>query len=221
MPRPEDNIVHVRFARAQQIAADALACLDESEREEGARLPQAAAQDYFCAHLLLRQTLSEFADIAPVDWRFAKNMHGKPFTTQAPLSFNLSHTYGMAAVVVASGCEVGIDIEKIDPHRADPIIARQMFAPDEFLLWESAQDRLSVFFQIWTLKEAVMKATGLGMSLPLHSFEVTLASSQIVHTPSGERCYCERGILDQGFAWSVAVQSDAHHMPEIQSRLVG
>lgn len=213
MPRPNENTVYVRFARAQPITADALACLDEGERAQAANLPQEVAQDYVSAHLLLRQTLSEFADIAPADWRFDKAVHGKPFTMQAPLHFNLSHTRGMVAVAVSSSREVGIDIEKIVPHRADAIIARQMFAACEFALWQSARGPVEAFFHIWTLKEAVMKATGLGMALPLQDFNVTLDLPQFVHTRVDELWQCEFGLLDQKFAWALAVgcqdESDA------------
>ena len=208
MPRPDNTVIHVRFARAQPITADALACLDESERAQAACLPTEAAQDYICAHRLLRETLSEFADIAPSAWRFARTVHGKPFTKQAPLKFNLSHTRGMAALAVTSGREVGIDIEALDPHRADAIIARQMFATSEFELWQSAHDPVGAFFHIWTLKEAVMKAAGLGMVLPLQDFSVTLAPSQFVLTHIDELWKCEFGIFDQYFAWGLAVECE-------------
>jgi len=204
MPRPDDNIIHVRFARTQPITADALACLDVSERAEASRLPQEAAQDYVRAHLLLRQTLSEFADIAPADWHFDRAAHGKPFTLQAPLHFNLSHARGMVAIAVSFSREVGIDVEKIEPHHADAIIAQQMFSPSEFELWQGAQERVATFFHIWTMKEAVMKASGLGMALPLHSFNVTLASPQFVHTRVDELWRVEFGMLDQCFAWALA-----------------
>jgi 4'-phosphopantetheinyl transferase len=209
MPRPDDtNDIHLYFARAQPVTADALAVLDDGERDEASRLPDEAARSYVAAHLLLRRSLSLFSEVAPQDWRFAKTDYGKPFVAGAQMRFNISHTKGLAAVAIAFGREVGIDVELMDHHRADELIARQMFAAREVEMWQSERDRVSSFFQIWTLKEAVMKATGLGMALPLQSFAVSLYPPQFVHNPVGGTWQCKSGFIDQQVAWGFAVAAD-------------
>ncbi len=97
----------------------------------------------------------------------AQNEYGKPFLPNRKEFFNLSHSGEYIALAVSDGT-VGVDVEKIDPAHFS--IAKRVFTADE-LAWlrENESER---FFQLWTLKESVIKAVGLGLSLPLQSFSV-------------------------------------------------
>src|SRR5262249_28670043 len=112
--------------------------------------------------------------------RFAADTHGKPFvqapTTPPPLRFNLSHTDGLVACVVARGLDVGVDVEDVG-RRCDVLgLARSCFAADEVAHLERlpAAARPDAFFDFWTLKEAYVKARGLGLALPLKEFAFEL-----------------------------------------------
>jgi 4'-phosphopantetheinyl transferase len=73
--------------------------------------------------------------------------------------------------------KVGVDLERIRPGISSQVIARQYFSKSEFaeLLRLPSEQREAAFFICWTRKEAYIKAQGLGLSLPLESFDVSLS----------------------------------------------
>jgi 4'-phosphopantetheinyl transferase len=156
--------------------------------EEIARLgrirPAATRRLFLTARRLLRETLSRYADRPPAEWRFVTNAHGKPRlapeTGGAPLSFNLSHTAGIAVLAVTRGAEIGLDVERTDRRVQALRLAERFFSPGEAaalaaLPPEAMRER---FFHHWTLKEACLKALGRGLSLPIHSIAFALAGER-------------------------------------------
>jgi 4'-phosphopantetheinyl transferase len=124
----------------------------------------------FVSRALLRETLSRYAPIRPQDWEFAPGAHGKP-AIAAPLGlrlrFNLSHAGGLVACALTLGDEIGVDLE--DTSRAlDPLeLAEHVFSLDELTALRALApaSQRQRFFEIWTLKEAYLKARGLGFAL--------------------------------------------------------
>lgn len=117
------------------------------------------------------------------DLRFDYGPHGKPAlrlmeTAPGPaITFNLAHTGGLALCAVARGRAVGVDVESIRPALAEERLAERFFAAREVVTLRNlprAEQPLA-FFRCWTRKEAFLKARGDGLTLPLDSFEVTLA----------------------------------------------
>jgi 4'-phosphopantetheinyl transferase len=82
------------------------------------------------------------------------------------LRFNLAHADDLALVAVARGREVGVDVEREHPERADLDVARRMFAPPEAQALAALPPRLRAraFFTLWTIREAYAKGTGLGLA---------------------------------------------------------
>src|SRR5262249_33539026 len=117
-------------------------------------------------------------------WVFAANAHGKPEIAgpkgMLPLSFNLSHTRGLAVVAVTLSSEIGVDVENVQRREVGLELAERYFAAEEgvYLGRLAAAERKSAFFDYWTLKEAYLKARGLGLSLPLDAFNFSLAEGQ-------------------------------------------
>lgn len=105
---------------------------------------------------------------------------GKPYLPGGPC-FNLSHS-GSKVVLAADERDVGIDIEQILPP--SDTVARRVFTPREYS-WLKLQDCDAAFFRLWTGKEAIMKALGLGFQLPPERFEILPAS--IGPNPVGDR----------------------------------
>ena len=104
---------------------------------------------------------------------------GKPCLAphQRCLEFNLSHSDALAVLLVGPRGALGVDVERVDPTRDVEGIARYAFAPGErqaLLALGDEAARRAAFFRVWTRKEAYLKALGLGLSVPLDSFEVTL-----------------------------------------------
>ena len=157
------------------------ALLSVEERERAARFVRAEdRQSFVLAHALVRTMLSRFAAVHPADWRFTAGPFGKPAishpTSCAGLQFNLSHTRGLAACAVALNCPVGVDVEAITRQTDCAMLAATVFSPRELAAWRSTPPELRQrnFFRYWTLKEAYIKACGLGLSLPLDAFSFTL-----------------------------------------------
>jgi phosphopantetheinyl transferase len=150
-------------------------CLSAQERERCGRFIRARDRvRYAQSHAFLRETLSRFAAIEPADWRFSYGEFGRPSIAGPAeglgIEFNLSHTHDWAACVVTRGVRCGIDIERIRPITHMMGIAETRFAPEEFREIEQLDDasRPRRFFELWTEKEAWVKAHGQGITLGLH-----------------------------------------------------
>ena len=148
--------------------------LDTEEQARAARFRFARdRQLYVRAHAFLRRVLSRHADVAPQDWRFERGSDGKPALCRhrhpalRDLRFNLAHCQGMAAVVVAQGREVGIDVEHRESMDDLGEVAAMILAPAELTEWQRLSDdrlvRRHFLLARWTLKEAVLKADGSGL----------------------------------------------------------
>jgi 4'-phosphopantetheinyl transferase len=126
----------------------------------------------------VRTTLSRYADLDPRRWRFRQGAEGRPEIDRQgglpPLRFNLSHTRGLVACVVTLGFDCGVDVEHPGRQLRDPLaLARHSFAPVEQRALEGldGEELRRRFFDLWTLKEAYVKARGAGfLSLPARRF---------------------------------------------------
>ena len=168
--------VHIWFRHTESLdeaaIASAASVLSDDELAQYRRFHFARdARDYAAAHALLRTTLSRDSDRAPERWRFGKTTHGKPFLIdEVRASFSLSHTHGMVACAVTKDADVGVDVECIDRKVNTADIAARFFAPAEaaHLMLLDAEARRDRFFDLWTLKEALVKALGIGMAMSLN-----------------------------------------------------
>lgn len=142
------------------------------------------------AELLLRKALG---DLGISEFAFSFGKAGKPYLAgQNGLFFNLSHS-GNYVLCAVSDHEIGCDIEivkDIDLH-----IAKRFFHRNEYeVIASQSTDRAKreLFFRYWTLKESFLKATGLGMKLPLDQFEIVLKDDVSVIQNVDRRCYSFR-----------------------------
>lgn len=141
--------------------------------------------EYLLTRALCRLTLSRYAPVAPQDWRFRRNEYGRPeidLPGVAPgLRFNLSNARSLVACIVACDVDAGIDVEETDRALEMLPIADHYFAAPELqaLRQLPALQQPQRFFQLWTLKEAYIKARGMGLSLPLQQFWYGLESDPI------------------------------------------
>lgn len=136
----------------------------------------------------LRHLLAAELGEAPEALRFATGTYGKPRLPLAPdLAFSLSHSAGQALAAIARTGPVGCDIEARDPAKADPTVAERFFAPRERaeLARLTGAAWIDGFFNAWTRKEAVVKAVGTGLSLPLQAFAVSLTPGEPAHITAG------------------------------------
>jgi 4'-phosphopantetheinyl transferase len=151
---------------------------DEHQRAERFRFAQ-HKQRFIASRGVLRLILSRYLAIAPEQVQFCYAAQGKPALAsndQQWLQFNLSHS-GEMAVYAISQQQVGIDLEQLRDIEATPI-AQRFFSTNEYAAMQalSPEQQAIAFFQLWTCKEAYLKATGDGLA--------ALQQIEIVATPS-------------------------------------
>jgi 4'-phosphopantetheinyl transferase len=131
---------------------------------------------FVAAHGLLRFALRQASGRA--DWSFDAGPNGKPVLAAgegaAAPHFNITHTPGLAACGLTFRGPIGVDAE-LKGRAVDVAgVAERCFTPDEHRRLETAgPERNQRFIELWTLKEAVAKALGHGLSMDLRSFSVT------------------------------------------------
>jgi len=162
-----------------------LATLAAEERERAARFVRARDRNQFIlARGLVRTALSRLTTtVQPVDWRFVADSFGRPVLAgpmAGKLHFSLSHTDGCVACVVSTSRFVGVDVEATDRPCSHLEIAEHAFSAAEIadLRASSGSAAISRFFDYWTLKEAYVKARGMGLRLPLDRFSMQVKSDQ-------------------------------------------
>jgi 4'-phosphopantetheinyl transferase len=179
--------VHVWFRLTEAVTdrtlSDALELLsaDERARHDRLRFPW-DRRDFALAHALLRASLSRYSAQPASSWRFIQTDRGKPVLDPPSYGFNLSHTRGLVACVVARGGDVGIDVERVEGTSDIGSLAASRFSRFEVeqLAACPAGVRHDRFFEIWTLKEAYAKAIGLGLGHPLDSTTFDLTSRDAI-----------------------------------------
>ncbi|HTQ98685.1 MAG TPA: 4'-phosphopantetheinyl transferase superfamily protein [Candidatus Acidoferrum sp.] len=173
--------VDLAAGRADTFAA----WLDKEERERWQLFQRVNdRQSFLLAHGLVRGVLARYCGCEPAALRFSRDTHGKPhlLTQDARLSalrFNLSHTRGFCVLAVTVDAEIGVDVE--DERRAAEMLAlaQRYFSPDE-VQWLQQLDASALragFFRLWTLKEAYVKARGVGLKLGLDTFTIGFAGA--------------------------------------------
>jgi 4'-phosphopantetheinyl transferase len=184
----------------------------ERARLDAFVLPR-SRREFLYAHALLRLALSWHAPhVPPARWRFAAAAGGKPIiagpTSFPALHFNISHTSGVVACVVASEPLVGVDVEWSHRESSTLDVAAGCFAPREVDLLRRLppQAQRDWFFRLWTLKESYAKARGLGLTLPFDRFWFAFDAGGAVSIELG------RGIVDSASHWRFAeLQPTPHH----------
>ena len=172
-------------ALGEDAVSAALALLSPDEHEHARRLRfHDDARDYAVAHALLRRELSRGSTTAPSTWSFDRGEHGKPYIRgpgAAALSFSLSHTRGMVACALAPpDVAVGVDVESNRRDLDAARLAERFFAATEVAALAALPERgrRERFYDLWTVKEAVVKAVGLALPPALPQVAVTIRSDR-------------------------------------------
>lgn len=154
--------------------------LNEEERDRAQRFkfPKDQIQFVLCRGLL-RHLLGAYQGQAPETLQFIYGEQGKPALVgqkeEPGLHFNLSHSHGKALLAFSPEKPVGVDLEKVDENKPLLKLVQRYFTPQEnqFLRQFSGKAQNEAAYKLWTLKEAYLKAQGLGLSKSLDSFQMT------------------------------------------------
>ena len=181
---PEDEVqvwrVDLEAIRAAEPRWQALLSSDESARASRFHFP-VDRQRYVATRALLRMILAGYLVMDPKDVSFSYSKKEKPSLASPhngiEITFNVSHSGGIALLGFARRKEIGIDVEQVREDFDVESIARRFFSAreQEQLAALPNEEKFEAFFRCWTRKEAYIKATGDGLSLPLHQFDVSVA----------------------------------------------
>jgi len=134
---------------------------------------------FIVARGILRVLLASRLGTTPPEVAFSYAKNGKPLVADYPpqIHFNISHSKERVLYAISNRCALGVDIEYMNRDIDYDSLAERFFSRREHaeLQLIPEADRKRAFFACWTRKEAVIKATGDGLSLPLSRFEVTVA----------------------------------------------
>lgn len=114
------------------------------------------------------------------DLQFEKTEHGKPFLGNYPeLAFNHSHGREHYALALSQQVQdVGVDIESLQRKVRFQALAEHAFHPEEYQHWQATGQSPKYWFQVWTAKEAILKACGLGIRLSLNTLNTQAVAGQ-------------------------------------------
>ncbi|MES1025690.1 4'-phosphopantetheinyl transferase superfamily protein [Gloeocapsa sp. BRSZ] len=202
-------------------------CATEQQRAERFYL-QLHRDRFIVGRGVLRKVLANYLQIQPNEINFSYNAYGKPslvVANQEPLRFNLSHSQELALIAVTQNCDVGVDLECIRNDFPCQEIAARFFSPTEVAVLRSLPPHLqtTAFFTCWTRKEAFIKATGKGLSLPLDKFDVSCfpgESAELLYTAWDEsevqRWTLQELIPDARYVGALAVAEKNWHLSQYQ-----
>jgi|SRR5579884_318017 len=156
-----------------------LLCTGERERAERFRFDRDRRR-FIVGRGLLRLLTACYLEEPPESIRFGYGEYDKPYLDGPGPFFNLAHSGPVALLAFSSASEIGVDVELAGHDLSRERIAERFFSPAEVraLRGLPARAQARAFLNCWTRKEAFIKARGDGLSLPLDSFDVTLAPGQ-------------------------------------------
>ncbi|CAA0126201.1 4'-phosphopantetheinyl transferase Sfp [Halioglobus japonicus] len=148
-----------------------------------------------------RRVLSRYAEVAPEDWQFGVGKQGKPYLLDAPcaLDFNVSHSGEWLVCAVTAGTPVGVDVEEAKSTRDVMTLAQRFFREEEVAALAAcrAAEQCDRFYDLWTLKEAAVKARGEQLLFGLDSRGFALAPpAGIALTTPGDGTTAQYLLLD-------------------------
>ena len=176
------TVLHVDLAPAPDREWAALACLDEGELLRWSRFEYSGPRRQFVlTRAALRAVLCKQLACRNDELAFGVSPHGKPFAKvrdqRADISFSVSHGGWHGLIALAPEGRLGVDIEeRVERRRLDLLIDAVLGAEERAEVTSArGSEQRHLFFRLWTMKEALMKAHGSGMKLDATTFEIPRA----------------------------------------------
>ncbi|ADP72540.1 4'-phosphopantetheinyl transferase [Rhodomicrobium vannielii ATCC 17100] len=175
------------------LAASLSSCLDAKDLRDIGRYKKRERQlGMAAARVALKASLHDLArQRLPADVALGKTGHGRPVVAR-PQGFyiSISHTEGIDAVALAKGINLGLDVEAANIAPAETMLAAFLPRSEILTLREVGADlRHDRFLKLWTVKEALAKLTGEGLSETVSGCEVPDHDGAFLHAEAdGHRC---------------------------------
>lgn len=227
-------IAFVRDHAASAVATHYMSYLSDDEKAKLAKFRFYRDRiSYLVCHALLRSTLSRYVDIPPDQWLFSNHYHGRPSINpsqcNAQIDFNISRTKYVSVCLITSSVEGGIDVECGDNLSELQLLIKSVLTPQERknlrgVCMEVLHKR---FLKYWTLKEAYLKALGLGLTIPMTQISFALQHNDNTHINILSHDSCKLpgwqfavNILPNNHVLSVALRKGEHTDWRIKMNIV-
>lgn len=172
---------------------------------------------FIASHGAVRSLLARYTQRQPSAIQIAFGPQGKPrLEPPQDVEFNMTHSGDWIALAFSHGCPVGVDLEFMRPFEQLEETADRFFCADEAREIASLEgkEQQCAFFRCWTRKEAILKATGEGLSARLNDFRVTVLPhehARVLHA-AGDRAHDKWVLhdlaLEAGYAGALAYCGD-------------
>lgn len=206
----EVHVWHVPLGSGCTALEGAIAVLSAEERQRADRLRREDLRNRFItARGTLRVLLGRYCDVSPGGLRFRYGPTGKPALmegqgsrgTGTTLHFNMAHSEDIALLALTESAPVGVDVERVRPLADLEALVRQFFSAKEAAALSNlpATEQQEAFFRLWTRKEALLKATGAGISDLLNQVEVSFLPGEparVLSFPAGPCAHSEWSLVD-------------------------
>lgn len=134
----------------------------------------------------------------PRDKKVHYTRYNKPYFEDHVIQFNISHSGEIVVCAITDATEIGIDIEIITDVAIDDF--KIQMTKNEWNKISNSNDQKNAFFEYWTQKEAVIKAHGHGLTIPLQSFEIIDNQTRI----QGEKFYLKEIKIDEKYKCTIS-----------------
>ena len=204
------------FEYVEQLSA----LLTEDERSRAGRFKfRDDRKKFILARTILKKLLGSLLRKDASSIKLEEGKRGKPFMEADGLEFNLSHSGEMVIYGFSRAGPIGVDVEWESRKVEVDSIAKRFFSEGEYkvLIGLEEPEQKKAFFEIWTRKEAFIKAIGEGLSFPLDSFDVSIGSdARLLSThwdPAEAGEWTLRALdLPENYVGAVAVNGKIEHL---------
>jgi 4'-phosphopantetheinyl transferase len=208
------------------VSCDLDACwslLSPPEQERSSRLADVqAARHFVVGRATVRRILAHYLDCKPSAINITTGPYGKPDVADCPIHVNWSHSGARWLMALATLGPVGVDLEQVSVGFEWQGPASIAFHPNEQQFVQSGLIRPERFFRIWVRKEALLKATGVGLSDKLANISVADLDGTLrgeVRMPDGKKWFLVDGHADTGYAAALAAAFPISRQVEFSSCL--
>lgn len=170
------EVYHVKYHELEDYTYDLRAFLPEESRAQSKKFAGPKLQNaYQLRHGTLFRFLERYTGIPTEKLKLVRGERGKPeLAASTNFHFNISHSKERIVYAFSYSGPIGVDVEAIDPNIELDKLMKRFFHPREAegILELPNSLQVQAFFKCWSQKEAIIKAIGQGLSIPLDDFQV-------------------------------------------------
>lgn len=229
-PLVQLNYASLELLNDKSFSTQIFGWLSSEERKRYKRfVNKQQANQYLLARALLRSQLSaRVPGVLPQKWVFVIDDSGKPRLADEfsylNLRFNLSHSEDLVVLALGDGLgrrlNLGVDVECIHRPVFSMALAKRYFAKTElaYLMRLAEKQQVKRIAQLWTLKESYLKASGLGLRIPLaklefcfeggYGLDFSISSSWAEPLPAEDSSFISLFSLGPDYSLALTIEAD-------------